>query len=199
MTFSIRRKLFVLLAGLTAVVLTGVLTQVTASLSAAILSKVRFDFGQTERTFQRVQRLRFENLLDAAYLIGESATFKANVSLRDPATVYQAVRDIALMTRADLLIVTDADGQLLAWFGNEARFGEDLTNRPSIARALRDEARPNEGLPELWHIEEGLYQVASVPVLLNYDTLIGTLTLGASLTQDDGASGLMGESEIDIT
>ena len=199
MTFSIRRKLFVLLAGLTTVVLTGVLTQVTSTLSEAILSKVRFDFGQTERTFRRVQGLRYENLLDAAYLIGENTSFKANVSLLDPATVYQAVSDMALLTRSDLLIVTDAEGQLLAWYGEETRFGEDLTDRESIARVLRAEERPDTGLPELWHTGDGLFQVASVEVLLNNETLIGTLTLGASLVQDDGARGLMGESETDIT
>ena len=199
MTFSIRRKLFVLLAGLTTVVLTGVLTQVTSAMSEAILSKVRFDFGQTERTFQRVQRLRYENLVDAAYLIGENTSFKANVILLDPATVYQAVSDMALLTRADLLIVTDSDGRLLAWHGDETRFDEDLTNRESIARVLRAEERPHPGLPELWHTGDGRFQVASVEVLLNNETLIGTLTLGASLIQDDGASGLMGESEIDIT
>jgi class 3 adenylate cyclase len=199
MTFSIRRKLFVLLAGLTTVVLTGVLTQVTTTLSGAILSKVRYDFGQTARIFQRVQGLRYENLLDAAYLIGENTTFKANVSLLDPATVYQAVSDMALLTRADLLIVTDADGQLLAWFGDDTRFDEDLTDRESIARVLRGEERPDRGWPELWYTSDGLFQVATVPVLLNYETLIGTLTLGANLVQDDGASGLKGASEIDIT
>lgn len=41
--------------------------------------------------------------------------------------------------------------------------------------------------------------MATAPVLLNYDTLIGTLTLGASLNQDDGAAVLKGESGIDVT
>ena len=199
MTFSIRRKLFVLLAGLTAVVLTGVLAQVTSSLSAAILQKVRFDFGQTERVFQRAQWLRYESLRDAAALIGENPSFKANVSLDDPASVYQAVSDMALMTRAEILIVTDAEGRLLAWFGDEERHGEDLTDRESIVRVLRGDERPNAGLPELWHTADGLFQVATVPVLINYETLIGTLTLGASLSRADVASELKGESEIDIT
>jgi hypothetical protein len=193
---SIRSKLFVLLAGLTAVVLTGVLTQVTALLSREILKKVRYDFGQTERIFQRVQDLRYDSLLDAAYLIGENTSFKANVSLGDPATVYFIVEEMARWTRADLIIVTDPDGQLLAWFGEPDRHGEDLMDRESIARVLRGEERPDMGLPELWHTDDGLFQVATVDVLTNYETLIGTLTLGFRL---DPAGELKGQSQIDIT
>lgn len=196
MKLSIRSKLFVLLAGLTAVVLTGVLIQVTSLLSRAILEKVRFDFGQTQRIFQRVQGLRYDSLVDAAYLIGENTSFKANVSLGDPATVYFIVEEMARWTRADLIIVTDPDGQLLAWFDEPDRHGEDLMDRESIARVLRGDERPDMGLPELWHTEEGLFQVATVEVLTNYETLIGTLTLGFRL---EPAVQLKGKSQIDIT
>lgn len=197
MTFSIRKKLFVLLAGLATVVLTGVLTQVTAKLSGAILEKVRYDFGQTDNTFRRVQGLRDQNLEDAAWLISENPAFKANVSLGQPATVYQAVTDMGLLTRADLIIVTDAQGHLLAWLGDEERYGEDLTVRESVGRVIRNEERPHPGLPELWHIGDDLFQVATVPVILNYDTLIGTLTLGANLRGEPAQ--LKGESDIDVT
>lgn len=141
-TFSIRRKLFVLLAGLTTLVLTGVLTQVTTVLSQAILGKVRYDFGQTQRTFQREQGLRYDSLIDAAALIGENSSFKANVELADPASVYFIVEDMARWTRADLFIVTDADGKLLAWFDEPERHDEDLSHRESVARVLRGEERP---------------------------------------------------------
>lgn len=129
------------------------LTSVTSLLGREILEKVRFDFGQTESIFQRAQSLRYDSLLDAAYLIGGNPSFKANVSLDDPATVYQAISDMALLTRADKLIVTDAHGRLLAWYGDEQRFGEDLMDRESIARALRDEERPHTGIPELWNTD----------------------------------------------
>lgn len=119
-------------------VLTGVLTSVTSLLGREILEKVRFDFGQTESIFQRAQSLRYDSLLDAASLIGGNPSFKANVSLDDPATVYQAISDIALLTRADKLIVTDAHGRLLAWYGDEQRFGEE---------------RPHTGIPELWNTD----------------------------------------------
>lgn len=203
MTFSIRRKLFVLLAGFTAAVLTGVLTQVTSSLSAAILAKVKYDFRQTQRTFQREQALRYNSLLDAATLIGENPAFKANVSLGDPASVYVAVQDLARFTRVELFLVTDARGRLLAQYGDPERHGQDLGERASVARALRGEERQDtadlsQTWPELWLTAQDLYQVASVPVWLNDDTIIGTLTLGASLSKT-GARDLKGESQIDVT
>ena len=80
MRFSIRSKLFILLAGLVAVVLAGVLTSVSRTLTAAIYGKVKFDFEESERTFSREQSLHYINLLTAADLIGENSSFIATAS-----------------------------------------------------------------------------------------------------------------------
>ena len=53
-------------------------------------------------------------------------------------------------------------------------------------------------LPELWHVDEGLCQIATVPVWLNDEEIIGTITLGSLLTEVEAAE-MKGESQIDIT
>lgn len=211
MRFSIRQKLFVLLAGFTAAVLTGVLSQVTSSLSDAILKKVRNDFLQTQQTFQREQALRYDNLLNLAALIGENPAFKANVSLAESArtaelaieaaaSVSFIVEDLARLVPVDLFIVTDAEGQVLADLSQAQRPMADLRVRPSVERALKgQDLDPTQAdWPELWHLPSGLYQVATVPIWTNDDTIIGTLTLGIRFNERQ-ALALKGNSDVDIT
>jgi len=198
MSFSIRKKLFVLLAGLTAVVLTGVLSSVSSKLGEAILKKVEHDFKQSDVAFKRERKLRAEKLLESATLFGESTSFKANVKLNDTATVYEFVNDLSRYVLADLFVVTDDSGRLLAWWGDPDRHGEDLTSQASVARALEGEVWDPRTLPELWFVDEGLFQIATVPVWLNDEEIIGTITLGSLLTQVE-AREMKGESQIDIT
>ncbi|MBT6627835.1 MAG: adenylate/guanylate cyclase domain-containing protein [Gemmatimonadetes bacterium] len=200
MQFSIRQKLFVLLAGFTAVVLTGVLSMVTTRLSDAILAKVQTDFLQTQRIFQSEQALRYENLLDQASLIGENPAFKANVQLADPASVSFIVNDLARLAPVDLFLVTDAEGHVLADLAQEHGAMETI-DRPSIERAL-SQGDLDVGLldwPELWYLpDSGLYQVASVAIWTNDDTIIATLTLGVRFDQRQ-ALALKGGGDVDVT
>ena len=158
MKLTIRKKLFILLAGLTAVVLTGVLSSVSSDLEVAIKEKVSHDFKQSERTFKREQELRYIYLFDAATLFGENTSFKANVKLNNPPSVYIFLEDLSRFVLADLFIVTDANGTLLAWLGEPDRHGEDLTERKSIARALEGSVRDPSELPELWQVDGSLFQ-----------------------------------------
>ncbi len=228
MQFSIRQKLFVLLAGFTAAILTGVLSLVTNSLSEAIIDKVQHDFLQTQQTFQREQGLRYENLLNLASLIGENPAFKANVSLATTtensdanraavaASVRYIVKDLARLAPVDLFIVTDADGQVLADLTDAYPLSSTerpnggysdpmpLKRRAGVLRSLPeadsgvDAAPAQTQWPELWHLPSGLYQVATVSIWTNDDTIIGTLTLGVRFDERQ-AIALKGNSDVDIT
>ena len=195
---SIRSKLFLLLTGLAAVVLAGVLTSVSSTLSAAIRDKVKHDFRQSNLTFRREQSLRYVNLRTAADLIGENAAFKATVRLDDPASVYYIVEELSLLAPVDLFIVTNRGGRVLAWLGDAERVGEDLRPRPSVAAALDGSIVEADTEPELWHVESKLFQVASVPIWKGGDTVIGALVLGTRITRVE-AELLRGESQTDIT
>ena len=198
MKFSIRSKLFLLLTGLAAVVLAGVLTSVSWTLRAEIMEKVIHDFRQSDLTFSREQRLRYTNLRDAADLIGENSTFIANVELDRPDDAYLIVEWLSALATVDLFIVTNGSGRLLAWLGDPQRHGEDLTHRHSVELALEGGGDLEDEGPELWHVGEELFQVASVPIWKGGDTVIGALVLGTRITQLE-AKQLKGESQTDIT
>jgi len=178
------------------VVVAGVLTLVSHTLTEEIEKKVRFDFRQSDLTFSREQSLRYTNLRDAADLIGENSTFIANVELNNPADAYQIVELLSGLTTVDLFIVANRSGSVLAWLDDPDRHGEDLTRRPSVELAL--EGGELEKDLELWHEGKELFQVASVPIWKGGNTVIGALVLGTKITQLE-ANELKGESLTDIT
>jgi class 3 adenylate cyclase len=198
MRLNIQTKLFFLLAGLTAVILIGVLFVINRTVSEKIEDKVIVDFNRTQTFFQKQQVLIYDRLVESCYLIGENSIFKANVALEDPASVYFSVDELANFAKIDLFIVTDRVGQVLARYGEPDNFGDNLTDRPSVVRALNGEEPDFElSWAELWAIDNTLYQVLSLPIFTD-NAIIGTITLGSLITSFD-AKELKGESEIDIT
>ncbi len=199
MRLNIQSKLFVILVGMTAMVLTGVLFVITQTLSEKIEEKIIDDFNKTQAYFQKQQSLVFDRLVESCYLIGENSTFKANVELQDPATVYQSVSEFANFANVDLFIVTDEYGKVLARFGEPDLYGDYLNDRPSVVRAINGIEPPIEPeWAELWAIDEELFQVATVPLYYNELKMIGSISLGTKITNHE-AMALKGESNIDFT
>ena len=205
MHFTIRRKLFLLLTLFTAAVLLVVLYSVTQNIEEEIRRKVFGDFGRTRDVFKKENALRYGALDLAATLIGENSTFKSNIALYDPPTAYQIVDEFSLHfteQQLDLFIATDRDGKVLARLGDEERWGDELRHRPSVRRALRGDYRAvadaAELWPELWQVDQHLYQVATVPLWLSDTSIIGSITLGATIDAEE-ARQLKGGTHIDIS
>jgi class 3 adenylate cyclase len=189
MRLNIQAKLFLLLSGLTTLVLVAVLYAVSLTVTETIKQKIVSDFNQTQKVLQKERRLRYERLVDVATIIGQDPAFKANVDLaRDSVsevlhqTVLQSVREFANLAPIDLFIVTNRKGILLADFANPKNYGNDLSARPSIKQVLEGKETEQFDLPELWAINDEVYQVASAPILVNQSVLIGTVTLGTKYT-----------------
>jgi len=198
MKLNIQTKLFAALAGLTLLVLSGVLLLVTSLLSRKIEQKIIADFNNTQRVFSEQQRLIYDRLVESSYLIAENSTFKANVALQDPPSVYFSVEEFSLFAKVDLMVVTDAAGKVLARLRDPERFGDDLSYRTTVYRAINGQ-EPDTSIvwPELWAMDDNLFQVVSLPVYAG-KSLIGTLTLGSRFTPVE-ARQLKGESGIDIS
>jgi class 3 adenylate cyclase len=199
MRINIQTKLFVLLVGMTALVLTGVLYVITLTVSEMIENRIISNFNDRQAYFQKHQSLVFDRLAESCYLIGENSTFKANVELNDPATVYAAVMEFANFTKIDLFIVTDDKGKVLARLDQPDRYGDYITDRPSVVRALNGiEPELNPKWAELWAVDDYLFQVATVPLYYSDYRIIGSISLGTLVTRVE-ALDLKGESNVDIS
>jgi HAMP domain-containing protein len=199
MRINIQTKLFVLLVGITVLILTGVLYVITMTVSEMIEERIISNFNDRQAYFQKQQSLVFDRLAESCYLIGENSTFKANLELNDPATVYNSVMEFANFTKIDLFIVTDDQGKVLARLDKPDQHGDYLTNRPSVVRALNGiEPELNPKWAELWAVDGYLFQVATVPLYYSDYRIIGSISLGTLVTRVE-ALDLKGESNIDIS
>ncbi len=183
MNLPIKYKFFLLLFGLTAGVVAVILLATNRTVSEEVRDGVVDNFSRTQTFLDQQQRLRYDRLVESAYLIVENSTFIANLSLDDPPTMRQSVRRFSGFVKTDLMIVTNRDGTVLAWLGAPQKEGTDLIRRGAVRSALAGEEPPPEiRLPTLWAIDQALYQVVAIPVYSG-DTVIGTLTLGARFTE----------------
>ena len=179
----IKYKLFVLLFGLTGGVVAVILFATNRTVTDAVQDGVVNNFSRTQTFLSRQQRLRYDRLVESAYLISENSTFKANVSLNDPPTMAQSVQRFSRFVKADLMIVTNRTGKVLSWLGAPERRGTMLMRRKGVRMALSGKDPPLEiQLPTLWAIDQALYQVVTIPIYSGGD-VIGTLTLGARFTE----------------
>jgi class 3 adenylate cyclase len=202
MRINIRTKLFVLMVGLTGVMLGFVLVAVEGILSEAINAKIVHDFNKTQKVFRQVQALRYDRLLESSVLIGENPAFKGNLQVGDPASLEYIIEyEFAQLTvDLDLFIVTDREGKVLA--GYNAPEGIEVHQRPSVQRALRGEYGDyligGDGWPELMAIEDKLYLISVVPVYLG-DSVIGTITQGVQIDQQEVDRFQESDAAIDVT
>lgn len=183
MSLPIKYKLFVLLFGLTGGVAVIILFATNRTVTQEVEDGVVENFSQTQSFLSQQQRLRYDRLVESAYLIAENSTFIANLSLDDAVTMTQSVQRFSRFVKTDLMIVTNPEGEVLAWLDDPARRGTALTGRASLQQALQGKDAPAAiRLPTLWAIDQDLYQVVSIPVYSGGD-VIGALTLGTRFTE----------------
>ncbi len=180
--FNIQAKLFLLLAGLTTSTLLIVSLIVGYATAQKVEEDIIEDFEKLQTFFKTQQTLRYDRLLESAYLIAENSNFKGSFQTQDLETIYYSVLEFSEFTRSDLIVVADNEGEVLAWFGDREKTGRNIRTYNGIEAALNYEA-PIESpdWPLLWNIENDVYQVASVPIYLGFNEIAGTLTLGSVL------------------
>lgn len=197
MSLRISTKLIILLIGLTLIVLVTVLTAVNNTFSKTLNEDIVLDFSQLQGFFKQQQTLQYDRLVESSYLISENSTYKANVELNDPASVNFTVNEFALFIKTDLFVVTNNDGEVLAWLNNQERAGSNISSRRSVQNALNGIEPPiNIEWPRLWAVDGELFQIVTIPIYAG-NTIIGTTTLGTKF-QDSEARLLKQNTPLDV-
>ncbi len=197
MKISIQVKLFLILAGLTVIIVGGVLFVLTNTLTDKIEQQIISEFQATQQVFRQQQNLVYDRLVESCYLIGENSTFKANVALNDPASIDFSVNELAQFAKVDLFIVTDVNGKVLAWLDHPEEQGVNLASRLGVSEALVGiEPEVSIEWPGLWAIDNEILQVVTLPIYAG-ESIIGTISLGSKITQVE-AENLKGITNIDI-
>lgn len=162
-------------------------------------SKIQQDFATTHETFERFLTLRNQRLVESCKLISELPVLKAQLSTRDPATIRDYVlnqqESPAKLIHVDLFTLTDEKGRVLFRLDSPEKFGDDLASQPSVAAALSGKEPSMDDISIA--VNSGvLYQAVTVPIFQDY--LVGTLTLGNRITQEETQS-LKHDTQSDIS
>ncbi|MEP1150312.1 MAG: adenylate/guanylate cyclase domain-containing protein [Balneola sp.] len=197
MNLRISTKLIILLIGLTLIVLVTVLSAVNNTFSKTLNEDIFLDFSQLQGFFKQQQNLQYDRLVESSYLISENSNYKANVELNDPASVNQSINEFALFIKTDLFVTTDNEGMVLAWLNRPEKTNNDLLVRTTVKDALnRIEPPIIVDWPELWAVDNELFQVVTIPVY-GGQTIIGSTTLGSKF-QDSEARLLKQNTPLDV-
>lgn len=127
------------------------------------------------------RRTLSESFTSMAELLADLPKLKAAVDTADPPTVEPLAADYRNRVNADLLVITDRTGRLLASSGSSSLAGVDVGSLPAIRSALGG-ARSIV----FWPHPDGILQVVTVPLMLldPPPQVLGTLSLGFLLNDD---------------
>ncbi len=178
---SLRGRIF-LASALLAVLSCGVaLFVVNRRVTNEAERSLRRDILATGAIVDQLRTTRTETYTITARLIADSPTLKAAVTTADAPTVQNELRKYGpLLNSANLLVVTDAKGRVLATTGDASAAAPLLVGKPAVKNALDGKetvsllAQPN-----------GILQVVTVPLnlFLAPPQILGTLSAGFLLNE----------------
>ena len=171
---SLRSRIF-LTSALLAVLSIGVaIYVVNVTVTREAESALTREIEATGALVEQLRTTRTQTFTLMARLIADTPKLKAAVDTNDAPTVQAPLEDIASQNQlgANLLLVTNKAGNVLASVGLPARAGVVVANQPSIREALAGRERvsliPQPG---------GMLQLVSVPILIQPE-IVGTLSVG---------------------
>jgi serine/threonine-protein kinase len=134
--------------------------------------------SSTRDLFQNLESDRLEKLALTNSVIVESPYFKAAVAEMDAATTLDSARDMVEQVGSDFMIVTDAEGTVVARTDVPGAVGDDLSQTPLVASAIE-----GESLGGVFREENRLYHAVSNPLGVGSE-LLGAVVTGYGI--DDG-------------
>jgi methyl-accepting chemotaxis protein len=188
---NLHKKILFLMFGITLAVVTLTLAIVYTITGTAINRILENDINKTQVVFENYQSLRNRKIKAEGHLIGEIPFLKALISTKDHATILGFANNFRERIGADLILITDEGGKILA--GTDPRLGSgDLSSE----KVIRDSLSGNEVSGTLT-VENTLFRVRSAPIRVG-DSSLGTMTLGFKM-DDHLAREIKGMTDSEIS
>jgi signal transduction histidine kinase len=127
------------------------------------------------------QRVLVEHFSREARLIADLPRLKASVTEEHPRTALGVAREYQQQLAADLFLVTDRDGNILAKLTNPGASGGSYERLPGVK-----DAQTGREAVGFWPHPGGVLQVVSVPIWIDprQPEILGTLSIGFTLDND---------------
>jgi signal transduction histidine kinase len=179
---SLTNRIFVATAVLVVLVIAVAVYRINVAVTVQAENELRRGLEESARVLEESRATLVEHFSREARLVADLSNLKAAVTTRDPPTVQPIVEAYQQRIAAELLVVTDPTGRVLAQAG---RLRIDPGD-PAAQRTIREAAAGRERTG-LWPGPDGPVQVISVPSFMASSglppELIGTVTIGLSLDE----------------
>ncbi|RKP45562.1 putative bifunctional diguanylate cyclase/phosphodiesterase [Trinickia fusca] len=132
---------------------------ISSVIQSNAVSNAQEQLGVAERVFRQVVRSNSEKLTQAATVVAADFGFREAVATHDERTVVSALRNHGSRIRADLVMLADLDGKLIADSRGYLHDGEPFPF-PGLMRTAANRGNPSA----IGVIDGRLYQLVAVPV-----------------------------------
>ena len=177
---SLTNRIFLATALLVLFVVAVAVYRINVAVTEQAENELRRGLEEAARLLEESRATLFEHFVREARLVGDLSNLKAAVTTGDSPTVQPIVEAYQQRIAAELLVVTDPAGRILARAGRLQIDPTDAAVRRTIATA----AKGGDAVG-VWPHADGPIQAVSVPSFLAspglLPELVGTVTLGLSL------------------
>jgi len=171
---SITNRIFLASALLAMLSIAAAVYLISARMTSETEAQLQRDLTEAATLVDEQRRTQFDNVARTARLIADLPKFKAVVEIADRPTLQPIAVDYQRQAGADLLMVSDRRGGLLAMAGEPAT--------PPASALATDLTLALEGqvAPAFWLHPRGVLEVVSVPVTLGLERpeVLGVLSVG---------------------
>lgn len=174
---SLTQKILAFVSALVLVLLIVTLAYTTYQANRLAQENLRAGLAQTTEGWETFQKNRYVELRLGLRTLASDAGFKALVEARDPRTTADTLVERGADFGADLLLVTDAQGIVLARAGSAATEGTNLSSDPVVARVFEGAESAT-----IWRQGTRLFHTVSVPMATT-GQLQGILIAGFALDE----------------
>ncbi len=136
---------------------------------------IRSDLKQTLSVFETFQKDRYEKLKIANKIFAQSPYIQAYIQEADSNSILDLARDTEESIKSNFIIVTDAEGVILARTDKPGVSGQSLENVPLISSALE-----GDEVSGLMLENQNLYHAIALPVVTG-DIITAALAVGYSI------------------
>jgi signal transduction histidine kinase len=181
---SLRSRIFLTTALLALLSIGVAIYVVNSTVTREAEQSLQREIEATGALVEQLRTTQSQTFTMMARLIADTPKLKAAVAENDPATVQSPIEDIARQNQltANLLLVTNAKGAVLATIGISLRAGVLVANQPSVHQA-RQGRESFSLLPQ----PNGILQLVTVPIFItgpDVRDILGTLSVGFLLDDE---------------
>ncbi|MGE0703451.1 MAG: ATP-binding protein [Vicinamibacterales bacterium] len=179
--YSLRSRIFFACAALAVLSIGVAVYVVSIRVTAEAERSLQRELVTTVDLVEQLRTTRAQTFTLMARLFADGPRLKAAVDTNDPPTVQDIANEYQEQLQSNLLLVTNAGGEVLATVGTTAQAADVIASQPSV----RDAVAGREGVSLLpW--PGGVLQLVTVPISLGLTEpdILGTLSVGFLLGAD---------------